>query len=465
MNKKLLLEAILRSDIKSFICKVFDTINPGISISNAWYIDLMADYLEEVIKGKHKRLIINIPPRCLKSICISVALPAWMLGADPSKRIIVASYSQALSTKHSLDCRAIMQTKWYKELFPHTILSTTCNTKTKFMTSKYGFRLATSVGGSITGEGADILIVDDPHNPTFIHSDKLRTKTYNWFEQTFTSRLNDQNKGAIIVVMQRLHEKDLSSYLQKKQNWKLLKIPAISKHDQEFISSKKSYIFKKDTSIDPLRLPLTLLDKLKQEIGIANFKAQYLQEPEKATCGMLKKSEIKFYEDLPTFEAIYQSWDTAIKVNHSSDYSVCTTWGVYQNRYYLIDLLSDKLEYSYLKDAMIRLARKWQPKMILIEDKASGQSLIQDLKLANFHNILPKKPKTDKITRFASILPFFTLEQIFLPKESTWTSEIIQQITSFPDTTHDDIVDSISQFFIYIKQQQLSSFAPRLRSI
>jgi len=358
-----------------------------------------------------------------------------------------------------------MQTKWYKELFPKTILSTTCNTKTKFMTSKYGFRLATSVGGSITGEGADILIVDDPHNPTFIHSDKLRIKTCNWFEQTFTSRLNDQNKGAIIIVMQRLHEKDLSAYLLQKSSWMLLKIPAISNCDQQFSSSKKVYLFKKSTSIDPLRLPLELLSKLKQEMGIANFKAQYLQEPEKATCGMLKKSEIRFYDEMPKFEAIYQSWDTAIKVNHLSDYSVCTTWGVCQNKYYLIDLLSDKLEYSYLKDAMIRLAKKWQPKMILIEDKASGQSLIQDLKLEKFYNILPKKPKTDKITRFATILPFFTLEQILLPKESSWVDEVIEQITSFPDTRHDDIVDSISQFFIYIKQQQLNSSVPRFRSI
>lgn len=207
------LDALLRQDFSSFITKVFYTINPRATYYHNWHIDLIADYLEHVRNGHIKRLIINIPPRNLKSICTSVAWPAFLLGKNPTTRIMVASYSSILSIKHSLDCRMIMQSKWYRQLFPQTILSKKHNLKSKFLTSLNGFRFATSVGGSTTGEGADILIIDDPHNPTQINSVKLRNKTICWYEQTFVSRLNNPNKGAIILVMQRLHLDDLAGYL------------------------------------------------------------------------------------------------------------------------------------------------------------------------------------------------------------------------------------------------------------
>jgi hypothetical protein len=206
MDQKLLLQAILRHDFKSFIFKVFTTINPGIKFNSAWYVNLIADYLENLIikkssKRSNKRLIINIPPRCLKSISISVAWPAWILGLAPDKRIIVVSYSEHLSVKHSLDCRAVMQSQWYQELFPATKISSSCNKKNKYVTTKFGFRMSSSVGGSITGEGADILILDDPHNPVYIFSEKIRCKTINWFEQTFVSRLNDITRATVWRVL------------------------------------------------------------------------------------------------------------------------------------------------------------------------------------------------------------------------------------------------------------------------
>jgi predicted phage terminase large subunit-like protein len=463
MEQNPLLQAILRCDLKSFIHKVFHTINPGMEFHNSWYIDSIAQYLEEITRKGGQRLIINIPPRCLKSISISVAWPAWLLGIAPSKRIIVASYSQNLSTKHSLDCRAIIQSLWYQELFPKTIISQ-CQ-KNKFTTTQFGFRIATSVGGSITGEGADILIVDDPHNPTHIYSEKIRKQAIDWFQQTFLTRLNDPQKGSVAIVMQRLHSQDLSGHLLQKGNWSLLKIAAIAKERQILNSGEKSYVIEQNSLLDETRLPHDLLEKIEQQIGSTNFKAQYLQEPEERFAGMLKLEEIKFYDQLPCFEEIYQSWDTAIKVNSESDYSVATTWGVFQNRYYLIDFICQKLEYSYLKKSVVDMAKKWLPKMILIEDKGSGQSLIQDLKLENIYNIAPQKPKLDKITRFALILHFFMLEQVLLPQKSAWSQQVIEQLTSFPFTKHDDIVDSVSQFLNYIKITNSSNKNPRLREL
>ncbi|WP_341789344.1 hypothetical protein [Rickettsia endosymbiont of Polydrusus tereticollis] len=187
---KELLNAVLRQDFHSFIIKVFNTINPGIEYRLNWHTELISDYLLAVQNGDINRLIINVPPRSLKSVCVSVAWSAWILGHDPTKRIMTASYSQILSIKHSLDCRFVLSTDWYRQLFPDTILSKEHNQKSKFLTTANGFRFATSVGGSATGEGGDILIIDDPHNPSQINSYKMRKKVIEWFEQVFVTRLN-----------------------------------------------------------------------------------------------------------------------------------------------------------------------------------------------------------------------------------------------------------------------------------
>ena len=171
-NEKKVLNAILREDLNSFIAKTFYTINPSALFYSNWHIELIAEYLKALSLGEIKRLIINIPPRSLKSLAISVAFPAWLLGKNPSMRIIASSYSSIISIKHSLDCRFIMSSEWYKETFPQTILSSKHNQKSKYLTTTNGFRFATSVGGSVTGEGGDFLIIDDPHNPAKINSNK-----------------------------------------------------------------------------------------------------------------------------------------------------------------------------------------------------------------------------------------------------------------------------------------------------
>ena len=157
--------------------------------------------------------MINIPPRYLKSVICSVAFPAWVMGRNPTKRIIVASYSKILATKHSQDTRLIMQSKWYKKNFPRTIIAEGMNEKNKFCTTENGFRFATSTGGTLTGEGGDILIVDDPHNPMHVFKKNTRNKVINWFSSVFSSRLNNKKTGSIMIVMQRLHEEDLCGYL------------------------------------------------------------------------------------------------------------------------------------------------------------------------------------------------------------------------------------------------------------
>ena len=452
MNAQIL-RAILRANFSSFIHKTFDTINPGITYNHNWHIDLIAEYLENVRKGQIKRLIINMPPRTLKSICVSVAWPAWILGQDPTKRILVASYSNVLGVKHSMDCRFVMNAKWYQRTFVNTILSKKQNQKSKFMTSSYGFRFATSVGGSVTGEGGDILIIDDPHNPTHIHSPKMRHKAIDWFENTFSSRLNDRSNGAIVIVMQRLHEDDLCGYLTNAQNsWEVLKIPAMWRDNKMFTVNGHEIYFSAGDTLSVSRHDKAVLAQVENEIGAHNFAAQYMQEPISANTAMISERDITTQNALPcNVESYIMSWDTAIKTSDNSDYSVCTVWGITRSNYYLVDLIRKRMTYPELKASAQRIIAKYNPKLILIEDKASGQSLIQDLRADGVHNILPQNPKLDKITRFASVVDMIQSGMVIIPSQVSWYKELIAEITSFPWSKNDDIVDSISQFLNHMK--------------
>jgi len=451
-NNPRLLDAILRQDFSSFVSKVFHTINPSTNYVANWHIDLIADYLEEVRLGKIKRLIINIPPRALKSVCVSVAWPAWLLAKNPATRIMAASYSSVLSVKHSLDCRLILTSNWYKRLFPRTILSQNHNQKSKFLTTENGFRFATSVGGSATGEGGDFLIIDDPHNPTQINSLKMRNRVIEWFEQTFVTRLNDKNKGAIVLVMQRLHEDDLSAHLASSGGWDMLKIPSIAQNDITYSIGKNCYEYKQGEVLNCQLDKLDFLNNLEREIGSRNYAAQFLQEPLPTNFSLLKLEDISYYDELPhNFDYYIQSWDTAIKISEKADYSVGTCWGVIDKRYYLISMLRKKLPYPDLKKEIERYAAKFTPRNILIEDKASGQSIIQDLKISGYTNIIPIKPKLDKVTRFASVIAMFQSDQVLLPSSSSYNRELIREITTFPNSKNDDIVDSISQFLNFMK--------------
>ncbi len=457
------LSAILRINFASFISKVFYTLNPGAEFSANWHINLIADYLEQVYLGNIKRLIINIPPRMLKSICVSVAWPVWLLGHQSAYRIINTSYSNVLSVKHSLDCRLIINSQWYKNLFTNTVIAT--NTQHKFSTTRNGFRFATSVGGSVTGEGADILIIDDPHNPTHINSAKMRQKAIDWYEQTLCTRLNNPDKGAIVIVMQRLHENDLSGYLLNKNpdKWHVLKIPIFANYDNVFDIAGKKYFFFHDTLLDEKRISFDYLNNLKKELGVNNFFAQYLQTPIAHETKILALSDIVFCEILPeNFDWYCQSWDTAIKVGQQNDFSVCTTWGIKDDKYYLIDVFRKKLIYPKLKMKMQELSNKFKPRIIIIEDKASGQSLIQDLKEEGEVNIVAFKPKLDKETRFVTIVDRFQNGKVILFKYMNSIELVILELTNFPKSDNDDIVDSVSQFLHYI--QRVSNKEVRIRN-
>ena len=458
---------IYKNNLNYFIQRSFYIINQGVEYMHNWHIDAISEALNEVNKGNVKRLIINMPPRYLKSVCVSVAFPAWVLGNYPYKRIIVASYSEKLSLKHSTDCRLIMESDWFKNIFDECILSKNQNEKYKFSTTQNGYRFATSVNGTLTGEGGDILIVDDPHNPQNVLSKTYREKTINWFSNTFISRLNSKKNGAIIVVMQRLHEEDLSGVLIKKGNWDVLNLPAIAENDEEIKIGnfykkrlKGEVLFEKRENIDDLA-------KMKNEMGTYVFNAQYQQKPMAKGSDIIDINWIKRFDNTQKicFENIYLSFDTAIKIANNNDPTVCCVFGEKNNEYYLINVIRKWLEYPELKKETLNLVRKYNPIAVLIEDKASGQSLIQDLKRETRFNIIAIKVNKDKLTRFASITPIIEAGRLYLPEKADWLFDLENELLLFPNSAHDDQVDAISQFLKWKQNNNIKRRELTLRRI
>ena len=458
-----ILNLTLRNKFNTFTRATFNTVDPGAQYLHNWHIDCMSEALVACQKRDIKRLIINVPPRYLKSISVSVAWPAYLMGINPSERILAASYSQILSTKHSLDCRLVMQSEWYKHAFPDTLLAKDQNEKMRFETTAKGHRVATSVGGTATGQGGDFLIVDDPHNPLQAASEVQRTAAIDWFDQTFMSRLNNKKNGVVVVVMQRLHDEDLSGHLLKKSGWEHLCLPAIAE--------KKTFIqignFKKTREVGHIlheeREGVEQLAQTKVDLGTYGFSGQYQQQPVPSSGGMFQKDWFIKYLHAPEGGRIYQSWDTAYKAKQINDPSVCTTWLETNNKYYLLDVVCERLEYPALKKKIILEASRWSPEAVLIEDKASGQSLLQELRKETLLPVIAIMPEGDKVTRASAVSATIEAGKVAIPENSMWVDDYMTEMITFPLASHDDRVDSTTQFLSWIKKKGANR--PRIRSL
>src|SRR5208282_334270 len=327
-------QAALRADFYSFMVRCFAELNLGASFLPSWHIEAMAAKLQAVRDGRIRRLIINVPPRHLKSLAASIALPAWLLGHDPAKAIINVTYGQELSDKFARDCRAIMMASWYRDLFPTRLTSPRAPLQ-ELVTTQSGFRLATSVGGVLTGRGADLIVIDDPLKPSDAMSESRRVAANEWFDGTLYSRLNDKTKGAIIIIMQRLHEDDLVGHVLNQEGWEVVSFPAIAEVDEEHIVEtpfgQRTFIRRTGEALHRERESLETLQRIRTTIGEYNFAGQYQQTPAPAGGGMVREAWFRRYspnERPASFDQIVQSWDTANKPSELADYSVCTTWGV-----------------------------------------------------------------------------------------------------------------------------------------
>jgi predicted phage terminase large subunit-like protein len=450
-------QAALRADFYSFMLRCFTELYGGASFLPSWHIEVMAAKLQGVRDGRIKRLIINIPPRHLKSLAASIALPAWLLGHDPHLAIVNVTYGQDLSDKFARDCRAIMMTDWYRSLF-QTRLSSSRAALQELVTTSGGFRLATSVGGVLTGRGADLILIDDPLKPGDAMSESRRVAANEWFDGTLYSRLNDKTKGAIVIIMQRLHEDDLVGHVLQQEGWDVVSFPAIAEVDERHVVDtpfgRKTFVRLVGEPLHPERESLQTLERTRTTIGVYNFAGQYQQTPAPAGGGMVKEAWFKRYspKDLPTsFDQIIQSWDTANKPSELADYSVCTSWGFKGPNFYLLNVFRKKLAYPDLKRAVRQQSDAFNPTAILIEDKASGTQLIQELHEEGLSRVTRYKPDGDKKMRLH--VQTATIENGFvhLPETAHWLPDYLHEMTMFPNGRFDDQVDSTAQALAWTK--------------
>jgi predicted phage terminase large subunit-like protein len=462
---------ILKNDFICFIERSFYELNPQTPFLTAPYIELMASKLEACRRGKIKRLIINLPPRQLKSHSASIAFVAWLLGHDPTKHVICASYGQDLADKLARDCRNVMNATWYGELF-HTRLSER-KAVNDFTTTAQGTRMATSVGGVLTGRGADIIIIDDPLKPDEALSETKRRAVNDWYDNTLLSRLNDKTQGIIIMIMQRLHQDDLVGHVLGQEHWEIVRFPAIAEEDERYpiesVLGNSEFRRKEGEALHPEREPLATLARMRESMGEYNFASQYQQSPIAKGGAIVKTSWIQYYDEanLPEFYSLYQSWDTANKASELSDYSVCTTWGYHDNKFYLLDVFRKRLNYPELRRAVNDQAKRFGVFNILIEDRASGTQLIQDLETQGLMGVIAYGPPagTDKLMRLHAQTALFENGNVLLPRQKPWLQDYINEITGFPGTKFDDQVDSTTQALDHIKNNDVLEVWRRLAAV
>lgn len=312
-----LLDALLRNDFLTFAQRVFREVNPGRKFHLGWHHEAITHLLDRTaVRGDLDRLIINLPPRSAKSTIVSVGLPAFLLGRDPTRRIIVVSYNQELAAQFSRQTRQVMQSEWYRELFPSTRIPTRAS-ENQFFTTAGGFRMATSTGGTLTGRGGDLIVLDDPLKAEDAYSETARSALYEWAMHTLFTRLDDKARGAIILVQQRQHDDDLSGHMLRTGQWYHLSLPAIAEKVEHIVLSDNPLRFhyrRVGELLDPVREPQHILNDLKLQMGTSAFSAQYQQAPLPPDGDVIKLSWFKTFDDLPEGGEVIFSVDTASKV-------------------------------------------------------------------------------------------------------------------------------------------------------
>ena len=359
--------------------------------------------------------------------------------------------------KHARDCLKVLDANWYKSIFPATRIARGRGARLDFETTRGGGRFSTSVGGTLTGRGGDIIILDDPHKPEDAGSDVRRETVLDWYRSTLLSRLNDPSSGAIILIQQRIHEQDLAGFLIDQGGWEHLDLPAVAEEPCLIDLGWRGKIARNEGDLlHPDRLPRELLDRRRAELGSYIFAAQYQQHPAPIDGGIIDWSWFKSFATPPERQPddrVVSSWDTASTASEASDYSVCTTWLVRGQYAWMLDLVRARLEFPELQRRIISEAQKWRANSVLIEKAGSGISLIQDINRAQPGlNAIGITPRDDKATRLMSVSAIVEAGRISLPSEAPWIADFRRELTFFPHGSYDDQVDSLSQFLGWFDQ-------------
>lgn len=402
---------------------------------------LIAEKLEAVERGEIDRLMIFMPPRMGKSELASIRFPAWCLGRHPERRIIGSSYAADLAYRFSRQARNIINDPRWP--FPNVRLSAdSASVKAWDIAGNTGGYIGAGVGGPITGAGAHLLIIDDPvKNAEEAGSQTYRDAVWEWYQSTAYTRLED--KGAVVLIQTRWHHDDLAGRLMLESErggdqWVIVKLPAIDDDGG---------------ALWPEKYDVEALERIKGAVGSRAWTALYQQEPTDDAGAIIRREWWRSYRQLPEMDHVIQIWDTAFKAKETSDWSVCATWGSGSDGYYLIDLWRDRVTFPDLKRKAAMLYEQRRPDAVVIEDAASGQSLIQELKRETKIPIIAYKPDKDKVARVNAVTPIIEAGRAFLPESASWLAGFIEEHTQFPNGAHDDQVDTTSMALLRFQRQ------------
>lgn len=429
-------------------------IEPKTKFLPNWHVGLITEYLTAVLDGEILRLIINIPPRYMKSILTSVTWPTWAWTKRPELRFLYTSYNAALSTKHNTDRRLIVESPWYRKHWGHSVqLAKDQNLKSFFQNTARGHMLATSIGGGSTGHGGDILCIDDPHNPKQALSPIQRVEAIEYITGTFITRLDDKEKGAVVAIMQRLHEEDATGYLLgESDDYTHLDIQGIAQERRvySFPITKIKKTVEIGSILWPKRESRETMEKTRQEMGELHFAAQYLQSPTHQEGDIFKTDWWKYWDTLP--DKIHEflfSWDTAFKDKETSSFVVGQAWARSFANYYLMDQVRGHWNFPKTVKEFKSFTKKY-PKigLKLVEDKASGPMINDFLKDEISGIVTVNVPKLDKVARAQGVSYLIESGNVYLPadhKRFNWVPGFILECKNFPRGKFDDQVDTMSQ--------------------
>lgn len=471
-----------RQNITMFLSRAFQIINPGEQYLHNWHIDCISEYLHCLHEGKIRKLIINVPPRSLKSVMCSTAYPAWLMGDDPTTKIICASYSATLAREFSQNTRLIMQTKWYKELFPKTLIKPGDDRQEEFLTTMRGRRVATSVGGSLTGKGGEYLIMDDPVNPSEAMSDTEREKANTWMKQTFMSRLNDKKTGKMLVIMQRLHEDDVTGMLKQQGIWEHLCLPAYTREKRIIDMGAFHHEWEEGEPLHANREDHEVLDEIRSSMGAYAFAGQYMQEPVPLGEAVFKPEWLEYGTTHRGGLNVYILVDPAggKKGSIKKDYTAMMVIGLGPDKkYYVLDIVRDKdLDLTKRKDKLFELVAKWNPLAVGYEQYGMLSDLdyireCQNTMNFRFNIIELAGTKISKEDRIKKLVPLFHDERFILPEYGFYVTNSIgqpidlvrafveEEYLKFPVSGNDDLLDATSR----ILDADLNATFPRPTSI
>jgi len=440
------LDAYAREQFYIFVQRAFEEILTGTYEDN-WHIEALCFELQECFEGRQRRLMINLCPRSLKSFIASVCFVAWVLGRNPKAKFLCISYGEDLARVHSQQTKQLMESDFYRRVFPGTLLSPIDNTITRFWTTAGGGRRAVSIDGSITGHGADYILIDDPTKADEALSLNQLQAANESFDRTIFNRQDNLKTGVIILVMQRLGQADMTGHLLARGGYRHIRIPLVAEQRETYrLYGEKLKVREPGELMHAARADEKELKDLRYDESI--FQCQYQQNPVPRAGAIFVSSMFKYYKERGRESFRFQSWDVASSTSAGADFSVCHTWDVIGDDFYLVDAWAIKCHFTDLTIHAKQLEAKYAPDTIVCEVPGVGQPLYDTLfELFGSKRVESSRPLIPKVDRAYKVVKF--MSRVYLPADAPWLSEFRNELLAFPRGVHDDHVDAMTQFLLW----------------